>query len=133
MTEALTVAVPKELDLLNFMLDSRAQFDEVRRVDTDSVCVVKGRQHVFVRRDHHAECEYRDFPEDYVLMRGGCEAPDFYGLVYGGSVELAAEVLRTFIWDSRVMVDTHHGLVVPGPRFAEVLRDEHPWWVSDEG
>ena len=83
-----------------------------------------GTRHVYLARNDMIRDELE--PADLQKLLELVRAPVFYSLDFS-EIELAKEVLAALVDDPVLVVDNDHGTVLPGPSFAQLLRERLDW------
>jgi hypothetical protein len=83
-----------------------------------------GFRHVYLARNDMIRDELE--PADLQKLLEVVRAPVFYSLDFS-DIALAKEVLVALVDDPVLMVDNGHGTVLPGPSFAQLLRERLDW------
>lgn len=99
-------------------------------VDTGGVLVIDGpSSRVYLARDDRIREELE--PEALEQLASTMTSPVFYALDFS-DIDLCRRVVACIADDPALVVDTDHGLILPGPAFVQRLRTSPGWdWRRD--
>jgi hypothetical protein len=123
--ESLVIIAPQDYGTqLKAYLGAKWEFSE----SDCGVCAVQdGNSRVYLARNDSVWDELE--PEDHELILAVIPEPVFYTLDFN-DLSFCRRVLPCLIDDPKLLVDNDHGVRLPGPEFARILREKPSWnWV----